>query len=87
MHSVTYDAPGSGAVSLLALPQPFLKIIVQYKYLNYSHFVDLKKWKEIPLSFPKNWRKTLYFQAQILEHSFCGTNIKCLYHMSDFYSH
>lgn len=45
MHSVTYDAPGSGAVSLLALPQPFLKIIVQYKYLNYSHFVDLKNGK------------------------------------------
>ena len=43
MHSVTYDASGSGAISLLALPQLFLKIIVQYKYLNYSHFVDLKK--------------------------------------------
>lgn len=53
MHSVTYDAPGSGAVSLLALPQPFLKIIVQYKYLNYSHFVDLKNGKRYHLAFPR----------------------------------
>lgn len=38
-------------------------------------FCGFKNWNEIPPSFPKNWRKTLDFQAQILEHPFCGTNI------------
>lgn len=75
MHSVTCDASGSGADSLLALPQPFLKNNCTVQISQLFTICGFKKWKKIPPSFPRNWRETLDFQAQILEHPFCGTNI------------